>query len=333
MGRILFSVFLIVVWNVSAHAQNMSFHAGFIRMTVSYEQPFPMAVWYPTHATEKPWKVGHYQIEATSNAPMAPGPFPLLLLSHGSGGSEFGHHDWAEYLARHGYVVAAPRHLGDSFDQPDGRGSDIQLIGRLWQVTKALDAVLADHRFTPSIDAGRIGMIGFSAGGYTTLASIGAEPNFNLWEAHCKKHPEDSEFCPSMIASLFSSLPRITRPDWEMPHETRIKAAVVMAPVAILYDSAGLSGVTVPLRVYRAANDHRVRNALNADIVIAGLPVSPEQMTVPGGHYVFLAPPSDKPASKLRKLFDDAPGVDRVTIHKQISKELVKFFNRTFGEK
>ncbi|WP_419661336.1 hypothetical protein Dvar_17640 [Desulfosarcina variabilis str. Montpellier] len=328
MHRILFIVFLIVVCNVPAQAQNASFHAGFLRMTVSYEQPFPMAVWYPTHATEKPWKAGHYRIEATPNAPMAAGPFPVLLFSHGSGGSEFGHHDWAEFLARHGFIVVAPRHLGDSFDQPEGRGSDIQLIGRLWQVKKALDAVLADHRFATAIDAGRIGMIGFSAGGYTTLASIGAKPNFDLWEAHCKTHPDDSEFCPMLLASLFSSRPLITRPGWKMPHETRIKAAVVMAPAAILYDAASLSGITVPLRVYRAADDHRVRNAWNADMVIAGLPVSPEQMTVPGDHYVFLAPPSGSPTPKMQALFEDKPGVDRVAIHKQIAKELVDYFNR-----
>ena len=322
------SVFLVAVSNISAHAQNASFHAGFLSMTVSYEQLFPMAVWYPTQSIEKPWKVGHYRIEATPNAQMAPGKFPLLLLSHGSGGSEFGHHDWAQFLARHGFIVAAPRHVGDSFDQPDGRGSDIQLIGRLWQVTKALDAVLADHRFAIAIDAGRIGMIGFSAGGYTTLASIGARPDFDLWEAHCKTHPDDREFCPSLLASLFSSAPRITRPGWKMPNETRIQAAVVMAPVAILYDAAGLSDVTVPLRVYRAADDHRVRNTWNADMVIAGLPVSPEQMTVPGDHYVFLAPPSGPHTPKMQALFEDTPGVDRVAIHQQIAEELVDFFNR-----
>jgi predicted dienelactone hydrolase len=92
----------------------------------------------------------------------------LILLSHGSGADEFHHRDWARTLARHGFIVAAIRHAGDSLNDVGGRGSDIQLTGRPWQVEAALNAVLADPRLKPSIDEDRIGMIGYSVGGYTT---------------------------------------------------------------------------------------------------------------------------------------------------------------------
>lgn len=175
-------------------------------------------------------------------------------------------------------------------------------------------------------------MIGFSAGGYTTLTSVGAKPNFDLWQTHCDVHPEDRVLCPSVLFAFFISLPRITRPGWTMPEETRIKAAVVMAPLGILFDKAGLSGVTAPLRVYRAADDRVARNVWHADVVITGLPTPPEQMTVPGGHYVFLAPPFDVSSAVTRELFKDASGVDRVAIHENIGNELVEFFLRTLPE-
>ena len=64
--------------------------------------------------------------------------------------------------------------------------------------------------------------------------------------------------------------------------DPRIKAAVVMAPAGILFDAKGLSGVRVPLKIYRAADDSHVRNEWNADHVAALLPEKPEIVTVPG---------------------------------------------------
>lgn len=308
-----------------------NYQAGFLRTTVAYDPPFPVALWYPTTADEKPWAIGPYLVSATPDTPVATGRFPLILVSHGSGGSELGHHDWAETLARSGFIVAAPRHLGDSFDQPDGRGSDIQLIGRVWQIKKALDHLLLDPQISPSIDRDRIGVLGFSAGGYTALAAVGAKPDFDLWKTHCRKHPDDAEFCPSRLALLFSSPPRITRPGWELPHETRIKAAVVLAPPGILFDREGLADVTVPLRLYRAADDQVVRNAWNADVIIAGLPRKPETVTVPSGHFVFLAPTFDLAGTARPELYVDAPDIDRAAIHREIGVDLIDFFARELG--
>ncbi|WP_243309951.1 hypothetical protein [Fundidesulfovibrio agrisoli] len=89
---------------------------------------------------------GPYPMRAARDAPTASGRFPVIVLSHGSGGSELGHRDWAAHLARNGYIVIAPRHLGDSYDAPEGRGSDVQLVGRPWQALAALDAALAASR-------------------------------------------------------------------------------------------------------------------------------------------------------------------------------------------
>ncbi|MEQ8344717.1 MAG: hypothetical protein RIB84_15415 [Sneathiellaceae bacterium] len=285
----------------------MPYRAGVARLTVPGEPPLPAAVWYPTEMAETVTPVGIHSLAGAFGAAPASGRFPLLLLSHGSLGSELGHHDWAETLARHGFVVAAPRHLGDSFDRPEGQGSDVQLVGRPWQVTRTIDAMLADPKFAAAIDPARIGMIGFSAGGYTALVSLGARPDFGRWAVHCRLHPEDREFCPPALGPRYTAMPRITRPGWAVPDEVRVRSAVVMAPTAFLFDRAGLARIDAPLRVYRAGDDRTARNAWNADRLIDGLPEMPEQVTVPGGHYVFLAPATQVPAA-LRPLFEDPPG-------------------------
>ncbi|MGI8726037.1 MAG: alpha/beta hydrolase family protein [Methyloceanibacter sp.] len=148
-------------------------------------------------------------MSAARDAAPAPGRFPLIVLSHGSGADQFHHRDRSTYLSPHGFIVAAIKHAGDSLDDVGGRGSDVQLTGRPWQVKQTLDAVLADPRLKTSIDANRIGMIGYSAGGYTTLTTIGGRPDYALWGVHCKEHPEDYELCPADGSWV---PPRITRP-------------------------------------------------------------------------------------------------------------------------
>jgi predicted dienelactone hydrolase len=307
------------------------YQAGFVTIEVPGNPPdptFPVAVWYPTLEPATPWQAGPFEIVAARGAPAAPGRFPLIVLSHGSTGSEFGHRDWADRLARSGYVVAAIRHIGDSYDDFSGRGSDVQLTRRPWQVSEALDAVLADPRLAPHIDPDRIGMVGFSAGGYTALKAIGGEPDFGLWAVHCADHPDDHELCPADGHTM----PRITRPGWPLPpRDLRIKAAAVMAPLGVVFDRAGLTKVTVPVVIFRAADDHHVRNEWNADSVSRNLPATPEVITVPGDHYVFIAPCPPALATELPDACSDAPGVDRTAIHAEIAEELLLFFGRTLG--
>jgi predicted dienelactone hydrolase len=302
------------------------YRAGFLRLTAAGDPPVPVSVWYPTTEAAGSFEAGPYTIAAVPNAPPAPGRHRLVVISHGSSGSDLGHHDLAEFLARNGVVVVAPRHLGDSFDKPRGAGAQ-QLITRPWQIVATLDAVLADARLTDVIDPARIGMAGFSAGGYTTLVIAGARPRFELWPAHCAEHPDDRELCSGMPPP---GAP-VPLPTGKLPEETRIKAAVAMAPLGVMFDAAGLATIGIPMRVYEAVDDRVLVNAWNAEHVIGLLPRPPEHATVPGGHYVFLAPCLADLAAAEPHLCVDAPGVDRAQIHAQINAEILDFFNRTLG--
>ena len=57
----------------------------------------------------------------------------------------------------------------------------------------------------------------------------------------------------------------------------------------------------------------------------------PEFVTVPGDHFIFLAPCPDALAEAFPEACKDPPGVDRETLHRQIAAELVDFFDRTLG--
>lgn len=45
------------------------------------------------------------------------------------------------------------------------------------------------------IDPERIGVAGFSNGGYTSLLLVGAVPQFTRFLGYCKAHPDDSNMC------------------------------------------------------------------------------------------------------------------------------------------
>ena len=53
-----------------------------------------------------------YWNESHRNAPVRPGRFPLVVFSHGNGGSRHQNTFWCDYLAGHGYIIVAPDHTG-----------------------------------------------------------------------------------------------------------------------------------------------------------------------------------------------------------------------------
>lgn len=286
----------------------------------------PVTFWYPTLAVENRKRLGIFDVSAAFDAAPAPGKHKLILLSHGSGGSDLNHHDWAEALAHAGYVVAAPRHIGDSREVNRGQGGKEKLLERPRQLLAALDAVLADPRLGSHVDTRRIGVMGFSAGCHTSLVAMGATPDYSRWPAYCHLHSDSIAIGPTQTDSELS---RPAPEDWEAVREHRIGAAVLFAPFALLFDRNALSQLTHPIRLYRAEQESIARNEVNADALAEGLARRPEVITVPGGHYVFIAPVAADVAQKYPEYYVDAPGIDRYAIHAGIADEIVNFFGRT----
>lgn len=132
----------------------------------------------------------------TELAPLARrGKFPLLIASHGNlVGSAKNMPDTLEMLASHGYVIASIEHTGnsDAQFQADWLGNRIGLdigpnpnlgsgviLQRTKDVSFVIDQVLEGFleqktgiEFTGHIDQESIGVLGFSLGGMTSLATV-----------------------------------------------------------------------------------------------------------------------------------------------------------------
>ncbi len=126
---------------------------------------------------------GADQIRATLSKPAGPGPFPAVVIMHdcsGLGPRSSGAPDrWANELVGRGYVVLIP----DSFSTrgfPDGvcfdtspRRVDVSPMRR----NRDAYAALAHLRTLPFVDARRVGLMGGSHGGSTTLGTMAAPEN------------------------------------------------------------------------------------------------------------------------------------------------------------
>jgi predicted dienelactone hydrolase len=314
-----------------AAADPLPFHAGVTRVAVTDVEPFDALVWYPTEAPEIAWQAGPMPIAASRDAAIAEGArFPVVVLSHGSGGSPLGHRDLATRLARDGFIVVAPTQIGDSAGRTEGREAGRSLIDRPRQAVRALDTALADRRFADHTDPAHIGMVGFSAGGYTTLVLAGARPDYARATAYCRDHGDDRGSCGNGVGSREESPARAKElAAWQPPIETRLKAIVLMDPLAFVFDAQALASVRLPTLLIRPASDDFLRAPANAAAVAAGLPQPPRQVTVPGSHFVFIDPCPQETTARAPALCQDAPGIDRVAIHRKIEGEISDFLRHS----
>jgi predicted dienelactone hydrolase len=289
-------------------------------------QPLPIAIIYPAAPAAVPrtpatTQFGPYPIQAGRDLPIAAGRWPLIVISHGHGGTLWGHHDLAEALARAGYVVAAVEHIGDSWRDQSGSRSDRVLYGRAYQVTATIDRVLAEPSIADQVDPARIGVAGFSMGGYTSLLMIGARPDPTRIAGYCARHPDDAELCGAPpVHELDASKLAPTQ-------DRRVRAAFVMAPLGVMFAPDTLRAIQRPVFLAWASHDRVLLPSENAEPVAHGLTTLTGTRVIEGaGHYVFLAPCPSTLASELPELCVDPPGIDRVQIHATLASDAVRFF-------
>lgn len=282
-------------------------------------------IFYPTWAA--PGRTGNatWVVDALPDAPPADGRFPLILLSHGEDGTRLSHHDLATDLARLGFIVVTLTHPGDSDRDSETMRSDRVLVGREYDLRAALDAVLADPVFGRHVDRDRIGVAGFSLGGYTALLLAGAKPDFSRFSTYCR----DTGAAPAICAAG----PPPIRQGLGFFRDERVKAAYLMAPgPGYFFTREGLADVRIPIHIDDPAEDEVLARPFAAERIRDLLPEPPEYARVPGaGHYAYLAPCPASIREKTPRLCKDPPGFDRAGFHLELAAEMADFFRHALA--
>jgi predicted dienelactone hydrolase len=293
-------------------------------------KPLEIGIWYPSTASVLPVAMGPTTMNVAVAGAVQGNGLPLVLMSHGTGGSFLGHFDTAISLADAGYVVAAVTHTGDNYAD---QSRSIDIMDRPRQISRVISHMLENWDGRAAIDPARIGMFGFSAGGFTALASIGGRPDFSKIEPTCRQFPGDFP-CQLLARNGGKGTPPTGPSAIASAADSRIKAAVVAAPaLGFSFAPEGLQNVTVPVQLWRAEDDAILPHPRYAEAVRLALPQTPDYHVVPmAGHFDFLAPCSSALAAIAPPICSSAPGFDRVRFHANFNAAVVGFFNKTLRE-
>ncbi len=112
---------------------------------------------------------------ATRDAKTITGQLPTIFFSHGFGSRPERHAWLAENLASKGYTVIAPDHADRAFTQPGAFAEAI--VRRAPDLAGVARVALTDPSWAARIDTKRLGVVGYSMGGYGALRVAGAAFN------------------------------------------------------------------------------------------------------------------------------------------------------------
>jgi predicted dienelactone hydrolase len=259
---------------------------------------FPVLVHYPTTELSRPVSFGPYTMNVSPDAKIIDGKFPLIVISHGNGGSHLLYSTISTHLAKNGYIVAMLEHYGNNRNNNILENTTENLETRPRHVSLTIDFLLSDNWFNENIIQNKIAVIGHSMGGYTALTLAGGVPR--------TKEGVVVEVAPDL----------------------RIKAIVLLAPGTGWFMNS-LEKVTVPILMFTAEHDP-ITPKWNGEIVLNFVPDKSKVIfheVENAGHFSFLSPFPSTMKSPNFLPSTDPIGFDREKFHTQLPTEILDFLN------
>ena len=269
-----------------------------------------ITVWYPAAAesVERNIAIGPADkplFEVGTAAPDAPfdtsrATYPVILLSHGYGGSARVMGWLGIELARDGYIVVAVDHPGNNGAEPMTVAGAALWWDRAEDLRIALDAIARDRTVGPHADLSRVGVAGFSAGGYTSLMAAGARIEPWRFIQFCTTHPDD-DMCkpqPELAVTREDFDKLLKRPEIkaELAHASddhsiaQVRAVFVMAPALVqALRPASLEALAAPVQIMVGDADTTAPAVTNAVVAARLIPNALLTRLAGVTHYDFLA--------------------------------------------
>ncbi|MCX2492018.1 alpha/beta fold hydrolase [Pedobacter sp. PF22-3] len=263
---------------------------------------FPVLLHYPTNEESRPIAFGPYIMNVSPDAEIIEKQFPLVIISHGNGGSHLLYRTISTHLAKNGYIVAMLEHYGNNRNNNTLENTTENLINRPRHVSLTIDFLLSDKSFSRNILQNKIGVIGHSMGGYTALALAGGIPRTK----------------EGLVVEVAS--------------DPRVKAIVLLAP-GVGWFMNSLNRVAIPILMLTAEHDP-VTPKWNGEIVINCIS-DKSKLTFKeienAGHFSFLSP---FPATMKNVNFlpsTDPTGFDREKFHEELPIDILDFLNENLN--
>lgn len=295
------------------------------------QEAIHVVLFYPTQDGAKPIPMGPFTPAVAINGKPDAIVKGLIVLSHGTGGSELGHSRLAEALAKNGYLVAAIRHPGDNWKDQSllGVPGGYYFSERPRQASRVIDAILNDPEWSQRISADahgpRIGAVGHSAGGYTVLALAGGAPDLTRLASHCKANSDDPIFCSMGRRASNSGAGKIS---FEGLRDTRVRAVAALAPTAAMFSAQSLAAINIPVTVYAGDKDTFLVPRYHAEWVRQNVAKADYHAIQNAGHYAFMDTPGMPIPSPDGDVGANPEGFDRAAFLQQLAIGLNQFFDQ-----
>ncbi|MBM3524288.1 MAG: dienelactone hydrolase [Alphaproteobacteria bacterium] len=329
----------VVLLATIATAEAQTFNAGHRRLTAMPDGAavIPVALFYPSTAEERTIAMGPFAPRVAMNATPVERMKALIVVSHGTGGSELGHSALATALARRGYLVAALRHPGDDWQDRSllARANGGYFLERPRQVSRVVDAVLAAPEWADRVardsQGPRIGAVGHSAGGYTVLALAGAMPDVARVDAHCAAHrADDPVFCGVAAQATAASRAVSDSPERAELRDPRIRAVASLAPVGAVLEPASLAVLGIPTLIVIAGKDTFLVPRFHGERLASFAPRLRVERVAEAGHFAFMDKPTMPVPSEDGDVGADPAGFDRAAFLERLGAMLGIFFDEVF---
>lgn len=189
---------------------------------------------------------------------------PVVVFSHGFGATRASYVYLARHLASHGFVVAAPEHVGSDYPYRDsflkGKLNDIvaptEYINRSQDITYLLNELeklnARPDALPVRLNLQQVGVIGNSLGGTTALAMAGAPINLSRLRNDCNQDriTVSMSFLVQCLAQRASTQSQVNVGD------RRVKAVIGTYPLtSSIFGPESLSQITVPTLIISGSAD------------------------------------------------------------------------------
>jgi predicted dienelactone hydrolase len=309
-----------------------------------------VTVWYPAAGGSEEQSLdlgpaGQTEFYVGAAAPDAPFADtrrrPVILFSHGFGGTARIMGWFGTVMAQQGYVVIAVEHPGNNgLDKLTLPGA-IMFWDRPGDLQAALDNVAADPAISPHLDLKRLGVAGFSAGGFTALAAGGARVDLKHFIDFCKAHPEDGVCKPQkeLAFTIDEAQAAYASPELagevahaDGDHSIRgVRAVFVMAPAIVqAFDPASLQAMNIPVSIVLGEADQVAPPHTNGGVAARLIPQAQLKALSGVGHYDWLA--ACGPGAARRQIpFCMDLQVPQGMTHVTALQQALIFFGKTLG--
>ena len=306
-------------------------------------RPLKWAAWYPAaaNAIEQASSASSWfheePVAREAHLLATEKSYPVVMLSHGTGGVAMGLSWLAHRLAQSGFVVLAVNHHGNTGTEPYRAEGFLCLWERARDLSVLLDDRAWHERLGGTIDS-RVYVGGFSAGAYAAMLLMGARVAYSQFEPANPirspiRGPREFPNLADEIPSLFERN-AVFRSSWERRSDSysdeRFSAALVLAPgrSVLGFSAESLAGIKRLVHITVGDADSVAPPAvcstwLHGEVRGSGL----EILTRDVGHYVFLPKPTPLGQKEAPEYFIDAPNVDRGAIRDHVARSATRLFS------